>query len=62
VYGVVTEICVLFAVRGLLKRGGAVTVVQDAVETLRAADSEAAFGEMRAAGASVATTRDLTGS
>jgi len=62
VYGVVTEICVLFAVRGLLKRGGAVTVVQDAVETLRAADSEAAFGEMRGAGASVATTRDLTGS
>jgi nicotinamidase/pyrazinamidase len=62
VYGVVTEICVLFAVRGLLKRGGSVTVVQDAVETLRAPDSEAAFGEMRAAGASVARTRDITGS
>ncbi len=38
VYGVVTEICVLSAVRGLLRMGQAVTVVTDAVETLRAED------------------------
>jgi nicotinamidase/pyrazinamidase len=54
VYGVVTEICVLFAVRGLLKTGQPVTVVTDAVETLRAEDSARALDEIRAAGARLA--------
>src|SRR5690242_15292568 len=31
VYGVVTEICVLYAIRGLLKTGGRVIVVTDAI-------------------------------
>jgi nicotinamidase/pyrazinamidase len=53
VYGVVTEICVLAAVRGLLKTGKPVTVVTDAVETLRAEDSARAFEEMRAGGARI---------
>ena len=55
VYGVVTEICVLHAVRGLRKLGTAVTVVADAIETLCAADSARALAEMQSCGASLAT-------
>jgi nicotinamidase/pyrazinamidase len=56
VYGVVTEICVLFAARGLLKTGKSVTVITDAVETLKTADSEAALREIRSLGGELATT------
>src|ERR1051325_10385352 len=42
VYGVVTEICVLYAVRGLLKTGRPVAVVTAAIETLKKEDSERA--------------------
>ncbi|HXB68439.1 MAG TPA: isochorismatase family cysteine hydrolase [Candidatus Acidoferrales bacterium] len=59
VYGVVTEICVLFAVRGLLKTGKPVTIVTDAVETLRAADSARALDEVCAAGARLARVSDI---
>ena len=59
VYGVVTEICVLYAVRGLLRTGQPVTVVTDAVETLRAEDSERALAEMRASGARLATAAEV---
>ena len=59
-YGVVTEICVLFAARGLLKLGKPVTVVSDAIETLRAEDSQKALAEMQAGGAKLATTREIT--
>jgi nicotinamidase/pyrazinamidase len=55
VYGVVTEICVLFAARGLLKAGKQVTVVTDAVEALKAEDSARALAEVRASGGSLAT-------
>lgn len=61
VYGVVTEICVFRAVRGLLQTGKPVTVVTDAVETLKAEDSERAMAEMRAAGARLATVADVCG-
>ncbi len=60
VYGVVTEICVLSAVRGLLQMGRRVTVVTDAVETLRREDGERALAEACAAGASLATVAELT--
>src|ERR1035438_778965 len=38
VFGVVTEYCVSFAVKGLLERGRRVAVVQDAIETLKQED------------------------
>ncbi len=38
VFGVVTEYCVSFAVKGLLERGRRVAVVQDAIETLKPED------------------------
>ena len=59
VYGVVTEICVLYAVRGLLKTGKPVTVVTDAVETLNAEDSARALEEVRAAGGTLARVAEI---
>lgn len=59
VYGVVTEICVLHAVRGLLKLGKQVTVVTDAMQTLCAADSIRALAEMRAGGAALAAVAQI---
>ena len=59
VYGVVTEICVLWAVRGLLKAGRQVVVVTDAVETLKAEDSARALEEMCAGGARLARVSEI---
>jgi nicotinamidase/pyrazinamidase len=59
VYGVVTEICVLYAVRGLLQTGRQVIVVTDAIETLKAEDSERALEEMRAGGATLASSHSI---
>lgn len=59
VYGVVTEICVLFAVRGLLKTSKPVTVVTDAVETLKAEDGVRALESIRAAGGTLTRVSDL---
>jgi nicotinamidase/pyrazinamidase len=55
IYGVVTEICVLYAARGLLKSGKPVVVVTDAIEGLKAEDSERALEQIRAAGGTLAT-------
>ena len=46
VYGVVTEICVLWAVRGLLRLHKRVTLVTDAIQSLTPAGSDAAIREM----------------
>jgi nicotinamidase/pyrazinamidase len=59
VYGVVTEICVLFAARGLIKSGKRVVVVTDAVETLNPADSARALEEITGAGGTLARTADF---
>jgi len=56
VFGVVTEYCVGFAVKGLLERGRRVTVVQDAIETLKAEEGEKAIAEWQRLGARLTTT------
>jgi nicotinamidase/pyrazinamidase len=61
VYGVVTEICVLYAVRGLLRTGKPVTVVTDAVEMISAEDSAGALAEIRGAGGQVAGVAEICG-
>jgi len=56
IFGVVTEYCVRCAAKGLLERGREVSVVEDAIETLAAADGEKAIAELRALGARMITT------
>ena len=51
VFGVVTEFCVRFAAKGLLDRGRRVSVVQDAIETLKAEDGLRSCSELQALGA-----------
>ena len=59
VYGVVTEICVLHAVRGLSRFGKPVTVVTDAIRSLSAQASHDALDQMRAAGAVLANAAQV---
>ena len=61
VYGVVTEICVLYAVRGLVMMGKPVQVVTDATEALNAEGSRRALAEMRDAGAELVTVSQVCG-
>jgi len=56
VFGVVTEYCVRFAAKGLLERGRRVSVVQDAIETLKAEDGQRTVAELKALGAQFITT------
>jgi nicotinamidase/pyrazinamidase len=56
VFGVVTEYCVRFAAKGLLERGHRVSVVEDAVETLKAEDGRRTVAELTALGAKFITT------
>ena len=60
VYGVVTEICVLFAARGLLKHGKPLTIVTDAIASLSAEAADLALVEIRAAGGKMALTSEIT--
>jgi nicotinamidase/pyrazinamidase len=59
VYGVVTEICVAHAARGLLKTGKPVAIVTDAVETLAAENAERFYAEFTAAGGTLTTVADV---
>jgi nicotinamidase/pyrazinamidase len=56
VFGVVTEYCVRFAAKGLLDRGRRVSVVADAIETLKAEDGERTVAELKTLGARFITT------
>jgi nicotinamidase/pyrazinamidase len=56
VFGVVTEYCVALAAKGLLKRGRRVSVVQDAIETLRPEDGAKMIAELQTLGAKFITT------
>lgn len=56
VFGVVTEYCVNCAVKGLLQRGRRVTVVQDAIETLKPEEGDKAMAEWQRLGARLTTT------
>jgi nicotinamidase/pyrazinamidase len=56
VFGVVTEYCVSFAVKGLIERGRRVAVVTDAVETLKKAEGDKAIAEFVRMGARLTTT------
>ena len=58
-YGVVTEICVLWAARGLLARRKPVAVVTDAIRELRPEDSSRALEEIRSLGGTVSTVADI---
>jgi nicotinamidase/pyrazinamidase len=59
VYGVVTEICVQCAIRGLLARGKQVVVVGDAIRELSEEKSRATLEELRARGGAVATFAEI---
>jgi len=56
VFGVVTEYCVRFAAKGLLERGRQVSVVSDAIETLKVEDGKRTISELQALGADFITT------
>jgi len=56
VFGVVTEYCVNFATKGLLRRGRRVSIVEDAIETLDATAGARAMTELRQLGARAITT------
>jgi nicotinamidase-related amidase len=56
VFGIVTELCVSRASRGLLERGRKVAIVEDAIETLEPAAGNRTLVELAAAGATVIST------
>jgi nicotinamidase/pyrazinamidase len=61
VFGVATEYCVALAAKGLLQRGRRVSVVEDAIETLKPEDGHAAISELKALGARFITTDQALG-
>jgi nicotinamidase-related amidase len=56
VFGVVTEYCLSFAVKGLLERGRRVAVVRDAIETLTPEQGQKTLAELGRLGARITTT------
>ncbi|HTU35980.1 MAG TPA: cysteine hydrolase [Candidatus Acidoferrum sp.] len=58
VFGVVTEYCVRLAARGLVERRRKVSLVQDAIETLKPEDGRRTCDELRSMGADFVSTED----
>ena len=56
VFGVVTEYCVRLAAKGLIERVRRVSVIEDAIETLKAEDGQRTGTELQALGATFITT------
>ncbi len=56
VFGVVTEYCVSFAVKGLLERNRRVAIVENAIETLKQEDGRKTIADLQALGARITTT------
>jgi nicotinamidase/pyrazinamidase len=59
VFGVVTEYCVNYAVRGLLKRKRRVAIVRDAIETLAPESGNKTLAELESLGARLVTTNEI---
>jgi len=62
VFGVVTELCVIRAARGLLKRGRRVALITDAIATLNGDDGRNAVAELQQLGARLTTAGDILAS
>lgn len=58
IFGVVTELCVRHAASGLLERGRKVSLVKDAIETLKLEHGRGALAELRVSGAELVTTEE----
>jgi len=56
VFGVVTEYCVALAAKGLRKRGRRVSVVRDAIETLKKEEGEKMIADLQSVGVKFITT------
>lgn len=59
VFGVVTEYCVSYAVKGLLERKRRIAVVRDAIETLASEAGDATLNELQNLGATLVTTDEI---
>ena len=60
-YGVVMEVCVLCAARGLLKRSVQLDIVTDAIREVDRARGDQALAELEAAGARLVSVEQATG-
>jgi len=59
VYGVATEYCVRFAVKGLLERKRPVTLLVDAIREIKPEDGQAVLRELQAGGAKLAESKEV---
>jgi len=58
IFGVVTEYCVRFAAQGLLQRHRNVSIVRDAIETLKEEDGRRALDKLKSLGVRLITTEE----